>query len=545
MRKEKADALITAYLDKIYGFAVKKSFTYAEAEELAAGIVAEVYTSLLKRDEIYNLEGYIWRISEHTWAKFVSSKKKHEGISLDGLMSAGMEIPYEETFLPDDADDELMKLRLEIAYLTESRRRVVYLFYFENKSVRDIAGALSMPEGTVKWHLNKARKELKEAFQMERKIGKLGMNPVMAVEFGHNGNPGGNRGPVDYLGNRLDLNIVYSCYFTPRNVAEIADELGVTPAFLEDRVARLEGNGFLVRGKGERYTTYVKFNPQTYSAEREEKYLEKKRDAAKILADEYYPVVRDAVDKLGEVWLPTGNRELLEMSILFHKIFCTPMRCVERDLSKYFIKTTDGGSFIAYVNLESVRSDPDYVVKLPPKNYSCCGVMNRWSEKYPVSSWSYDTRFTTRKGAWENNLTSDYEALYEYMSGQLPDTPANAEKRARLRARGFIDAAGKVCVMVARPEVRDEIEKIPPVSEDILSRFADAALEYAMIEARDYPPHMQDLVVFEETESFIGPTVALMTRDLIYERGVWKPLTDAEKVAVDLMVFSDTLPAKE
>ncbi|MCR5263822.1 MAG: sigma-70 family RNA polymerase sigma factor, partial [Clostridiales bacterium] len=169
MEKEKADALITAYLEKIYGFAVRKSFSYAEAEELASDIVEEVYTSLLRREDICNVEGYIWRISEHTYAKYVSSKKKREGVSIDG-----MEIPYEEDLLPDSAEDELMKLRLGIAYLTEVRRKAVYMFYFENRSVRDIARALSMPEGTVKWHLNKARKELKEAFQMERKIGKLG-----------------------------------------------------------------------------------------------------------------------------------------------------------------------------------------------------------------------------------------------------------------------------------------------------------------------------------------------------------------------------------
>ena len=84
MKKEKADAVITAYLEKIYGFAVKKSFSLAEAEELASDIVEEVYTSLLRRDEIYNVEGYIWRISEHTWAKYVSQKKKREVFLLTG-----------------------------------------------------------------------------------------------------------------------------------------------------------------------------------------------------------------------------------------------------------------------------------------------------------------------------------------------------------------------------------------------------------------------------------------------------------------------------
>jgi len=48
MEKLKADKIITEYLEKIYGFAIKKSFSYDEAEEISAEIVKEVYVSLLK-----------------------------------------------------------------------------------------------------------------------------------------------------------------------------------------------------------------------------------------------------------------------------------------------------------------------------------------------------------------------------------------------------------------------------------------------------------------------------------------------------------------
>ncbi|MBQ7720822.1 MAG: sigma-70 family RNA polymerase sigma factor [Clostridia bacterium] len=540
MEKEKADAVITAYLEKIYGFAVKKCFSYAEAEELASDIVEEVYTTLLRRDGIYNIEGYIWRISEHTWARYVSSKKRHEGVSIDGV-----EIPYEDELPSDDAADELMKLRLGIAYLTEVRRRTVYLFYFENRSVRDIASELSMPEGTVKWHLNKARKELKEAFRMERKIGKLGMNPVKARGFGHNGRPGDGGGPEKYLSDQLDLNIVYSCYYEPRTAEEIADELGVTPVFLSDRIAKLEGSGFLVREKGGRFTTYVEFSPLTYSLAEEEELNRKQLEAAKILADEYYPVVSDAVDRLGEIYLPTGNRQLAKMSIFLHKVCTTPVSSAGRDISRYYIKTPDGGEFIAYAVLEQTCSDPDYQPTIPMENWLCCGTMNRWSDKYPVGSWSYDTKWTSRQGAWENNLGEDYEKLYEYMTHQLPDIPANAEKLARLRERGMIDESGRVAVMVARTGVRDEIESIPSIGESVTRRYADAALEYALNEAKKYPPQMQDLIVHEESRAFSGSVVALMARKILVDRGVWKPLADAEKVAVDLMVFSDVLPTDE
>ena len=124
MKKEQADKIITEYLQKIYGFAAKKSYSYDEAEDICSEIVLEVYQSLLKSDEIVNIEGYIWRISEHTYSKFVSSKKKHEGVSIDGL-----EIPYFDEEYVEDAEAENKRLRREIAFLTEVRRKIVYMFY--------------------------------------------------------------------------------------------------------------------------------------------------------------------------------------------------------------------------------------------------------------------------------------------------------------------------------------------------------------------------------------------------------------------------------
>ena len=261
MNKQKADQIITEYLTKIYGFAVKKSFCYDEAEELSAEIVKEVYISLLKSDDISNIDGYIWRISQNVYAKLVARNKRTE-VPIDDC-----EIPYEDEYADDSREEELLRLRREITFLTKTRREIVYSYYFENKSILGISKEMNIPEGTVKWHLSKARNELKEGITMERKIGKLGMNPVKAVSIGHNGNPGRNEGTEYYLRDLIDLNIVYSVYHTPRTKEEIAEELGITLVFIEDKIDILEKNGFLVKGKGSKYTTYVEFSPETYSKE--------------------------------------------------------------------------------------------------------------------------------------------------------------------------------------------------------------------------------------------------------------------------------------
>ena len=42
MEKQEADKIIAEYLQKLYGFAIKKSYSYEEAEELCSEIILEV-----------------------------------------------------------------------------------------------------------------------------------------------------------------------------------------------------------------------------------------------------------------------------------------------------------------------------------------------------------------------------------------------------------------------------------------------------------------------------------------------------------------------
>ncbi|MBE6707853.1 MAG: hypothetical protein E7578_01250 [Ruminococcaceae bacterium] len=540
MNKQRVDEIITEYLPKIYGFSVKKAFTYDEAEEISAMIVEQVYTSLLKMDEVYNIDGYIRRISKHAYSKYVSSVKRHEGVSIDGMM-----IPFEQDFtLTEEVEDEILRLRREIAFLTKTRREIVYSFYFANKKISRIADDMGIPEGTVKWHLNRARNEMKEGFTMERKIGKLGINPVKARGFGHGGHTGSNDGPEYYLGDSLNLNIVYSVYFEPRTKEEIAEELGVTLVFIEDRIATLEENGFLVRQAGDKYTTYVHFDPETFSLEMLETKRKSQLEVAKMLAEKYVPAIRESISGINDVYIPSGNRELFEAAMIFYGInHCCSCK-TNKDLSKYYVRTTAGGEFICYVRFEQTQNDTDYIATLDLPGYNGCGDMIRDSVKYPsVSSWSVDTRYDTREGAWKNNLYSDYEYLYEYLTSTIDDIPANSEKFERLRSRGFITDDGRVNLMIAKGDRNTFFDMIPEPNEDIKKIIADNSLDIATMTVKDYPTQMQDLVYEIICNNFAGGfTVALMVMDILYSNGTFRPLTEDERVTSNLIMFSDVLP---
>ncbi|MBQ8163478.1 MAG: hypothetical protein IJZ93_03825 [Clostridia bacterium] len=538
MEKEKVDKIITDYLQKIYGFSIKKSYLYDEAEELCSQIVEQLYTSLLKANEIFNIEGYVWRISEHTYAKYVSNKKKHEGISLDGI-----QIPYyDEYSFEQDTGDRIYRLREEVAFLSQKRRQIVYDFYYKNRSIEEIAKQLQIPEGTVKWHLNKARNELKEGFSMERKIGKLGLNPITALSYGHSGNPGRNQGPESYIGDKMNLNIVYSVYWEPKTLQQIAEELGLTPVYIEDKVSFLEENGFLVKTSGNRYTTYVQFLPTKYSREAKENCRKIQLKIAETLVKEYVPLIRKAVSDVDNVYIPSGNREVFEAAAIFYAISNKCSVHSGRDLSKYDIKTTAGGDFVATIDLESKPIDPDFKSTLDLPSYGACGSMTRTSVKYPsVYSWSIDTRYDIRQGAWMNNLYTDYEYVYEFIRGMISDNPANSEKFARLKERQFV-TDNKVNIMMIKGGANDFFDKIPSLDENLKNELVKDALEYATMETKYYPPQMHDLVIAWTLGGFIGTTVALMVMDILYTNGTFKPITEKEKITANLIMFSDTLP---
>jgi RNA polymerase sigma factor (sigma-70 family) len=539
MEKQKADKLIEKYFQKIYGFAAKKAFTRNETDEIAAEIIKEVYLSFLKLDDIVNVEGYVWRISSNTFARYVASRKKNQGVSLDGLS-----LPCFDEHDFGDAEEDLKRLRREVAFLTETRRSVVYSFYYLGKSISKIARETGIPQGTVKWHLNKARIELKENFSMERKIGNLGLSPVKAVAIGHDGTPGNNGGPEHYLNDTLSLNIVYSVYWKPKTITGIAEELGITPVFIEDKVNMLEANGFLVKTKGNSYTTYVHFSPQKESLEVHENLFKTKVRIVNELIKNYVPKVREAISSCSKVYVPSGNRELFEASALFFALTYKCKVAVQKEFEQYHIKPLDGGDYVTLVYLPHQISDSDYKATVPEmnKDYGYDGIMVRESRKYKVTSWCVNSRLSSRKGGWENNLVSDYEYLYEIMTGAIKNDAANKEKFERLQERSFLTKDNKINVMVIENSFENFYKMIPELDQKTKDLFADYILEQATENAKNYPPQMQDFEVSHFMDNFISASEGVMLLDKLYDNGTFRPLSETEKITSQLLVFSDVLP---
>lgn len=249
MKRERAEKLTTEYLKAIYGFALKRCANLQDAEDFTQEIVLKVFRSFLCRDDIEAPDKYIWTVAHNTLSNYYREKTK---IAMGIPMGDFAEL----LSLDNDTADDLVEketidcLHKEIAYLSKLQRKIVIAYYFENKKQETIATELGIPLGTVKWHLFEAKKNLKKGIDTMRQIGQLQFNPIKFELCGTNGSPGTKGANSNLLRSTFSQNIVYSVWKEAKTVGKIADDLGVSPVYVESEAEYLAEYGFLTEKSG-------------------------------------------------------------------------------------------------------------------------------------------------------------------------------------------------------------------------------------------------------------------------------------------------------
>ena len=81
------------------------------------------------------------------------------------------QVPVDEALAiaSDDSSDAAFRyqqLYRALELLPEKEKAAIALFYFEDRSIKEIASILGIPSGTVKYHLSQGRNNLKQHIQL-------------------------------------------------------------------------------------------------------------------------------------------------------------------------------------------------------------------------------------------------------------------------------------------------------------------------------------------------------------------------------------------
>ena len=296
------------FLEKIYYFCLKKTGDVLAAEDLSSEISTEILSALHKGVLPERFEAWVWQIARNRFARWVRQKKINGAEIFDEEVVA--QIASEDNV--EDAvlhPEEVQELRRELSLLTKEYRELLVAYYVENQRIATIAQSLSVPEGTIKTRLAKARGKLKEGMQMARTFGKLSYAPE-AIEFSQSGGRSENWAPDCYLDepmyDKICKNILIEAYRNPSTLQELSIELGIAMPYLEGFVEAMAEDTLLIKNGTKADTATYETNFVIISAEAKRKMVDKLaqiQGAFVPLAEEYLKTAR-------ELQLAAGNHIL-------------------------------------------------------------------------------------------------------------------------------------------------------------------------------------------------------------------------------------------
>jgi RNA polymerase sigma-70 factor, ECF subfamily len=159
------EGLMERYRQKVMHLAVSILRDHALAEDMSQTVFVKVWQALPKFDGRAALSTWLYTIARNTCLTAVARERRvvpledfAEAADDDGdPMVFGRESAGAETAGQAAAEYDVTKL---LEQLPEPYRRVVVLFYLEDRSCEEVGGLLSMPTGTVKALLHRGRKKL-------------------------------------------------------------------------------------------------------------------------------------------------------------------------------------------------------------------------------------------------------------------------------------------------------------------------------------------------------------------------------------------------
>lgn len=243
--------ILEDYVERIYGYAVNKTYTDDEADELSSEILLAALQGLSGLKNKESFEPWLWGVAANVTKRFRRTAGRQRAVYCYNVPTEMLE----EAFSQEPNDELYDSLRQKISMLSNAYRQIIILYYYDGLSTKQISQRLGLPEGTVTWRLSEARKKLKkECIQMEESA----LRPVkMRLGIYGSGNFNGDSIPFpsQYIDDGLSQNILYYCYENPCSVEELAKLTGVPAFYIEERIDNLVKREAIVEASKGRYLT--------------------------------------------------------------------------------------------------------------------------------------------------------------------------------------------------------------------------------------------------------------------------------------------------
>ena len=162
--------LVRKHQRRVYATALHIMGNHGDADDVAQDVFLRAYRALASFDGRSDLFTWLYRITVNTALNHIRTRKRADQIAYAGATETRAEGGRPERLGAVDPDprqsaelgERMRRVIGELCELSPTLRVTLVLATVEGLPYRKIAELLEIPEGTVAWRINEARKQLKQ-----------------------------------------------------------------------------------------------------------------------------------------------------------------------------------------------------------------------------------------------------------------------------------------------------------------------------------------------------------------------------------------------
>ena len=173
------ELLLRKYGNTLYSYVYHHIRNVGDTDDVMQDIALRTYSALrgYSKEQIYDMNNrfrpWLYKVAKSAYLAYADKQKLFVSISLDAESAAFLD---EEIFVSSELPEQILereetrnKIAGLVAELPEKYREVIYLHYFDDFKLFEIADILQEPEGTVRQKKRRALALLQKAVNREQK----------------------------------------------------------------------------------------------------------------------------------------------------------------------------------------------------------------------------------------------------------------------------------------------------------------------------------------------------------------------------------------
>ena len=492
------------WIEQLLPQALSKCGNMADAEDLVQETLLVAIAYQASGRAIEEMGAFLHTVLHRKFYDQLRRKYRLPTVSI----AMGEELADDEDFVQRILSaEEAERVRREVAYLADSYRTILAEHYFRGKSVKTIAEAFHLPEGTVKSRLHFGVKQLQKGFEkMETYTENSYMPQVLALR--NSGRFGINDEPMSLTeDDPLAQNLLILAYEKPVGITELSKAIGVSAAYVEPIVNKLVDGELMKRmGDGKVYTDFI-----IYQAEDHVKYIKEQEAFAEAYAEPYCNAVKSAIEELKQT---SFFNQRLERFLLIYVAETYLYKSLESlRAPQVFPERPNGGGWIAF---GTVYPDKNYTApaeKRGKEEYGLAGMritsLDRYLDAKDLRIHNYETAlypYPKHSGYGINKTLFDLESnmlklFYLIKKGIAPEKvdcdPRILKGIPLLEERGFLTTKNGTPELLIPCLTHAEDERFAAIARKAGETFAEQIREplweYVQTHKKPIPAHLKSV----------------------------------------------------